>query len=63
MRLSPDGKELYVANVQDGSVSVLDVSTRQEVTRIAVGKAPVQVGFTPMASAYSYRYATRTVSR
>ncbi len=47
LRLSPDERELYVANMKGGSVSVIDVASRAEVARIAVGKAPVQVGFTP----------------
>lgn len=46
-RLSPDGRELYVANVEDGSISVIDTGTLAEVARIPVGRAPVQVGFTP----------------
>jgi YVTN family beta-propeller protein len=47
LRLSPDYTELYVANVEDGSVSVIDTESLTEVARIPVGKAPVQVGFTP----------------
>jgi YVTN family beta-propeller protein len=46
-RISPDGRELYVANVEDGSVSVIDTGTLAEAARIPVGRAPVQVGFTP----------------
>jgi YVTN family beta-propeller protein len=49
-RISPDGRELYVANVEDGSVSVIDTGTLAEVARIPVGRAPVQVGFTPDGS-------------
>ena len=47
LRLSPDGKTLYVANMRGGSVSVIDVERLQETGRIAVGKGPVQVGFAP----------------
>jgi YVTN family beta-propeller protein len=47
LRLSPSGTELWVANVKDGTLSVLDLGERREVARIAVGAAPVQVGFTP----------------
>lgn len=47
LRLSPDGKTLYVANMRGGSVSVIDVDRLQETGRIAVGKGPVQVGFAP----------------
>ncbi|WP_367916757.1 YncE family protein, partial [Leadbetterella sp. DM7] len=45
LRLSPDGRSLYVANVKSDSVSVIDVASLRETGRIAVGKAPVQVGF------------------
>src|SRR5690606_10745654 len=47
LRLSPDGTQLYVANVEDGSESVIDTQALSEVARIPVGTAPVQVGFTP----------------
>lgn len=47
LRISPDGRSLYIANVEDGSVSVIDTSTLSEVMKIPVGKGPVQVGFTP----------------
>ncbi|MBM3527364.1 MAG: YncE family protein [Alphaproteobacteria bacterium] len=50
LRLSPDDRELYVANVEGGSVSVIDTGTLKEAARIPVGKAPVQVGFTPDGS-------------
>lgn len=50
LRLSPDGAELYVANVEDESVSVLDTASLTEAARIPVGTAPVQVGFTPDGS-------------
>lgn len=47
LRLSPDGKTLYVANMKGGTVSVIDVGTLKETGRIPVGKGPVQVGFAP----------------
>lgn len=47
LRVSPDGKEIYVANMRDGSVSVIDIAARRQVASIRVGKTPVQVGFTP----------------
>lgn len=47
LRISPDGRSVYVANVEDGSVSVIDMTTLSEVAKIPVGKGPVQVGFTP----------------
>jgi YVTN family beta-propeller protein len=38
--LTPDGKSAYVANAQSNSVSVVDVKTMKEVTRIPVGQVP-----------------------
>ena len=38
--LSPDGKMAYVANAASNSVSVVDVRSMKEVTRIPVGQAP-----------------------
>jgi YVTN family beta-propeller protein len=46
LRLSPDGRELYVACVQSDEVAVIDVGSGTEAARIEVGRAPVQVGFT-----------------
>lgn len=47
LRLSPDGGELYVANVRGNSVSVVSTTRRREVARIPVGRMPVQVAFAP----------------
>jgi YVTN family beta-propeller protein len=47
LRLHPNEKELWVANVEDGTLSVLDLRERREAARIEVGAAPVQVGFIP----------------
>ena len=47
LRLHPNGRELWVANVKDGSLSVLDLQEGREAARIPVGGAPVQVGFVP----------------
>ena len=45
LRMSPDGTIVCIANVNNGSVSVIDTVTLTEADRIAVGVAPVQVGF------------------
>ena len=37
---TPDSKKLYVANAHDNTVSVVDVATRKEITRIKVGQVP-----------------------
>ncbi|HYR88936.1 MAG TPA: beta-propeller fold lactonase family protein [Terriglobia bacterium] len=38
--LTPDGKAAYVANAQSNNVSVIDLKTLKEVTRIPVGQVP-----------------------
>ena len=38
--LTPDGKTAYVANAASNSVSVVDIQSRKEVTRIPVGEVP-----------------------
>jgi YVTN family beta-propeller protein len=38
--LTPDGKSAYVANAGSNSVSVIDLKTMKEVTRIQVGQVP-----------------------
>jgi YVTN family beta-propeller protein len=40
LTFTPDGKSLYVANAGSNSVSVIDVASRREVTRIPVGQVP-----------------------
>lgn len=47
LRISPDGKEIYVADVEEGTLSVIGIAEMSEIARIPVGAAPVQVGFTP----------------
>lgn len=47
LRFSPNGREIYVANTGGNSVPVISVAAAKEVSRIWVGKAPVQVGFMP----------------
>jgi YVTN family beta-propeller protein len=38
--LTPDGKTAYVANAVTNDVSVIDIASMKEVTRIAVGYVP-----------------------
>jgi YVTN family beta-propeller protein len=40
LTFTPDGKRVYVANAGSNSVSVVDVSTRKELTQIPVGQVP-----------------------
>jgi len=38
--LTPDGKKAYVANAGSNSVSVVDIKSMKELTRIPVGQVP-----------------------
>jgi YVTN family beta-propeller protein len=38
--LTPDGKTAYVANAASNSVSVVDIKSMKEITRIPVGEVP-----------------------
>ncbi len=38
--LTPDGKKAYVANAASNSVSVVDIKSMKEITRIPVGEVP-----------------------
>ncbi|HEV3332922.1 MAG TPA: beta-propeller fold lactonase family protein [Bryobacteraceae bacterium] len=38
--LTPDGKRAYVANAASNSVSVVDIASMKEITRIPVGEVP-----------------------
>src|SRR5947207_1820850 len=40
LTFTPDSKRVYVANAGSNSVSVVDIATMKEVTRIAVGQVP-----------------------
>jgi YVTN family beta-propeller protein len=40
VKLTPDGKTAYVANAVTNDVSVVDVKSLKEVTRIPVGFVP-----------------------
>jgi YVTN family beta-propeller protein len=40
LTFTPDSKSVYVANAGSNSVSVVDVASRKEITRIAVGQVP-----------------------
>ena len=40
MTLTPDGRTAYVANPVTNDVSVVDIQSLKEITRIAVGFVP-----------------------
>ena len=49
--VSPDGKEAWVANAQDGTISVIDVATKQVVQTLAVDvRGANRLKFTPDGS-------------
>jgi len=41
---TPDGKEIYVSNAADNSVSAIDTASMKAVARIPVGQAPKRIG-------------------
>ncbi|MBV8819814.1 MAG: beta-propeller fold lactonase family protein, partial [Acidobacteriaceae bacterium] len=43
LTFTPDGKRCYVSNAGEDTVSVVDVATRKELSRIAVGKVPKRI--------------------
>jgi serine/threonine-protein kinase len=44
---SPDGRHLYTANVDDGTVAVVDVQSGVVTARIPTGADPTSVSATP----------------
>ena len=44
---SPDGKKLYVAGMDSGTVAIVSVPTHQLLKTIEVGKEPRRFVFTP----------------
>jgi YVTN family beta-propeller protein len=45
--ISPDGRELWVGQNGDGSISVIDIATNKVKETIKVGEVPIRVKFTP----------------
>ena len=44
---APDGKHLYVTNVDDHTVSVINLAKRQVTATIPVGASPTSIAVTP----------------
>jgi YVTN family beta-propeller protein len=44
---APDGRHFYTANVNDGTVSVVDTETGAVTARIPTGTSPTSVAVTP----------------
>jgi YVTN family beta-propeller protein len=45
--ISPDGRELWVGQNGDGSISIIDIATNKVKETIKVGEVPIRVKFTP----------------
>lgn len=45
--ISPDGRELWVGNTDDGSIDIIDVNSNRINQRLTVGKVPIRIKFTP----------------
>jgi YVTN family beta-propeller protein len=45
--LSKDGRELYVANREGASITVIDTQKQQAIANISTGKGPVRIALTP----------------
>ncbi len=61
--ISPDGREAYVANAGDNTVSVIDTATKAVVATIAVGDEPQGIAFAPDgATAYVTNIKDNNVS-
>jgi YVTN family beta-propeller protein len=45
--LSPDGRQLWVAHLGDGGLSIIDVATDRVSRVIKAGKTPIRVKFSP----------------
>lgn len=59
--ISPDGKQLLAANADNGTVTVVDLATRQPVREIEVGDKPegvTWIGNGPLAAVTVYREDT-----
>jgi YVTN family beta-propeller protein len=52
--LSSDGKELYVANREGASITVIDTARNEAVATISTGNGPVRIGITPDGSTLVY---------
>lgn len=45
--LSPDGKEVWVAHLGDGALSIIDVMTDRVKRKLVAGTTPIRLKFTP----------------
>jgi YVTN family beta-propeller protein len=52
--LSKDGKELYVCNREQASITVIDTAKQQAIANIPTGKGPVRIALTPDGNTLVY---------
>ncbi len=58
-----DGKQAYVANYGDGTISVIDTATNTVTTNVSVGYGPWGVAVTPDGTkVYVTNYSTKDIS-
>ena len=47
MAFSPDGRRLYVTNLNSDSIGIVDTQTKTRIGDIRTGKGPVRIRITP----------------
>jgi YVTN family beta-propeller protein len=60
--VSSDGKRAYVVNSGENSVSVIDLGSGTEITKVAVGESPYDVALSPRGRAYVINNLSRDIS-
>ena len=55
LAFTPDGKYLCVSNADSDDVSIIDVKTRHEVTKVKVGKVPKRIAVGTLPSRHPMR--------
>jgi YVTN family beta-propeller protein len=60
--VTPDGSKVYVTNLNDNTVSVIDTAMNKVITTISVGPNPLAVAVTPDGSKVYVTSLSGTVS-
>lgn len=60
--VSPEGRRVYVTNLEDNTVSVIDTETNDVIDTIDVGSRPNSIALTPNGRAYVANFGANTVS-
>ncbi len=58
MAFSPDGRRLYVTNLNSDSISIIDTGSKTRTGDIATGKGPVRIAVTPDGKTAVYALQT-----